>query len=52
MAILLCSIFLLTASLGMLIFGENILGHENEYIEQATGSAQTDMLYIHPKDHR
>lgn len=43
------SLFLLTLSMGLLVFGSNSLTQENSLIDQAKGSAQADMLYVHPE---
>ena len=42
------SLFLLTITLGLLVFGTNIVSHENDLLEQAKNSTRADMLYIHP----
>lgn len=44
------SLFLLTLTLGLLVFGTNIVSHENALLEQAKNSTRADMLYIHPTD--
>ncbi len=44
------SLFLVTLSLGLLVFGTNSVTHENGLLEQAKNSTRADMLYIHPTD--
>lgn len=44
------SLFLVTITLGLLVFGTNIVSHENALLEQAKNSTRADMLYIHPTD--
>jgi hypothetical protein len=42
------SLFLVTLSMGLLVFGSNGLTQENSLIQQAQTSSQADMLYVHP----
>ncbi len=44
------SLFLVTITLGLLVFGTNIVSHENALLEQAKNSTRADMLYVHPTD--
>lgn len=44
------SLFLVTITLGLLVFGTNIISHDNALLEQAKNSTRADMLYIHPTD--
>lgn len=44
------SLFLVTITLGLLVFGTNIVSHENALLEQAKDSTRADMLYVHPTD--
>lgn len=44
------SLFLVTITLGLLVFGTNIISHDNALLEQASNSTRADMLYIHPTD--
>jgi hypothetical protein len=44
------SLFLVTLSIGILVFGSNSLTQENSLIDQAKGSSQADMLYVHPEE--
>lgn len=47
-ALALCASFLLVTALGLLFFGHNMTGDENELIKQAAGATRADMLYSHP----
>lgn len=49
--ILVVSLALFSFSLGALVFGDNIIGHENALIEQAQGAAKVDLLYSEPHAH-
>lgn len=44
------SLFLVTITLGLLVFGTNIISHDNALLEQAKNSTRADMLYIHPTE--
>ena len=44
------SLFLVTITLGLLVFGTNIISHDNSLLEQAKNSTRADMLYIHPTE--
>lgn len=44
------SVFLVTLSLGLLVFGSNGLTQENSMIDQASNSSRADMLYVHPEE--
>jgi len=43
------AVFLLSLSMGILIFGENVLNYENRLLEQVKEAAHADMLYVHPE---
>lgn len=45
-----CSVFLVTLSLGLLVFGTGAVSDENSLLEKAKNSTRADMLYIHPTD--
>ncbi|MFA4814778.1 MAG: hypothetical protein WC924_04840 [Candidatus Gracilibacteria bacterium] len=47
-AIIASSLFLVTITLGLLVFGTNIVSRENALLEKARESTRADMLYIHP----
>lgn len=44
------TISLVTITMTLLVFGTNILSHENSLLEQAKNSMRADMLYIHPTE--
>ena len=44
------TLFLLTLSVGVLVFGSDNLTQESSLLEKAKGSVQADMLYSHPTD--
>jgi hypothetical protein len=43
------SLFLVTLSMGILVFGSNSLMQENSLIDQASDSSKADMLYVQPE---
>lgn len=43
------ALFLLTLSIGLLAFGENVITDENSMIQQAQNASRVDMLYSHPE---
>lgn len=45
-----CSVFLMTLSIGLLVFGSSVVSDENSLLEKAKNSTRADMLYIHPTD--
>ncbi len=44
------SLFLVTLSIGILVFGSNGLMQENSLIDQASDSSKADMLYVQPEE--
>lgn len=42
------ALFLLTLSLGLLIFGDNIISIDHKIIEDVQNSVKADMLYVNP----
>lgn len=44
------SLFLVMVGLALLVFGTNVISHENALIEQAKQGARADMLYVHPSE--
>lgn len=44
------SLFLLTMSLGLLVFGNNLISSDSAMLEQASGATRADMLYVHPTE--
>ncbi len=44
------SLFLLTLSIGMLVFGQSQLTEENSALQQFHNTVQADMLYVHPSE--
>jgi hypothetical protein len=44
------SLFLVTLSLGLLVFGTNFISADNALLEEATHSTRADMLYSHPSE--
>ncbi len=46
------TLFVLTLSIGLIVFGENIFSMESGIMKDLKGSIQADMLYVHPElDH-
>ncbi|QQR54825.1 hypothetical protein IPG41_06625 [Candidatus Peregrinibacteria bacterium] len=50
MMIVASTLFLLTLSVGVLVFGSDNLTSESSLLEQAKGSVHADMLYSTPTD--
>lgn len=50
MMIVASTLFLLTLSVGVLVFGADNLTSETSLLEKAKGSVQADMLYSQPTD--
>jgi hypothetical protein len=44
------SLFLVTLSLGLLVFGTNFISSDSDMLEEATGVTRADMLYMHPTE--
>lgn len=44
------ALFLLTLSIGVLVFGSEALTHENSLIKDLKGTVQADMLYSTPTE--
>jgi len=44
------SLFLITLSLGLLVFGTNVITDENSLLETTKETMRADMLYIHPME--
>ena len=44
------AMFLITLSLGLLVFGTNVIGVENSLYDRAKQSTRADMLYTHPTE--
>lgn len=44
------SLFLISLSLGLLVFGTNVITHENELLDTAKSVVRADMLYVHPTE--
>ncbi len=44
------SLFLLSLSVGLLVFGSNMVSSENELLDQAKNATRADMLYVQPSD--
>lgn len=42
------TLFLVTLSTGILVFGDNIVSHENTLIQEVKSSAKADLLYVDP----
>ncbi len=51
MLIVTCSMFLLSLAFVLLIFGENLTSHENDWIHAAKEGTRADLLYVHPGEH-
>lgn len=49
--VIMCSVFLLSLSVSLLVFGGDIVTYENAFIEQAQDSIRADMLYSAPGGH-
>lgn len=43
------TLFIVTLSIGLIVFGGNIISDDNQMIRQLKNSIQADMLYIHPE---
>lgn len=50
MLIVASAMFLITLSLGLLVFGTNVITDENALYNTAKSSTRADMLYIHPTE--
>lgn len=48
--IVVSALFLVTLSFGLIVFGSNVITHENTFLDAAKNSTQADMLYIHPTE--
>ena len=44
------AMFLITLSMGLLVFGTNLISPENSLYDMAKGSVRADMLYIQPEE--
>lgn len=44
------SLFLISLSLGLLVFGTNVITQENSLFDSAKNSTKADMLYIQPTE--
>ena len=44
------TLFLLTLSFSLLFFGDNVLTHESELIEEASNAARVDLLFTQPHE--
>lgn len=44
------SLFLITLSMGLLVFGTNVITEENSLFEKTREATRADMLYIHPME--
>ena len=44
-----CALFIVTMSVGLLVFGDNFVTMENAMIEHVNGSVKTDMLMATPE---
>lgn len=42
------TLFIISLSLGFLVFGSNALTHENDLLKAAQHSAKADMLFVDP----
>lgn len=45
------ALFVVTLSMGLIIFGENMLSTESGIMKGLKGSIHADMLYVHPEAH-
>ena len=44
------AMFLITLSMGLLVFGTNVISDENSLYNTAKNSTRADMLYINPTE--
>lgn len=44
------TLFIVTLSIGLIVFGGNIISDENRLINQLKDSIQADLLYVHPEE--
>lgn len=43
------AVFVVTFSIGIIVFGDNIVSMESGIMKDLNGSVQADMLYVHPE---
>lgn len=48
-----CGVFLVTLSMGLMVFGDNYVSDsETEALSKVKGNVRADLLYVHPGEHK